>query len=47
MVPTSQLNKAELMHNTDLGRMYLKGRGVLKDSLTAHMWYNIASANGR
>ncbi|MDB4251677.1 hypothetical protein N9831_03120, partial [Amylibacter sp.] len=21
--------------------------GVLKDNLTAHMWYNIASVNGR
>ena len=26
--------------------MYEKGNGVLQDNLTAHMWYNISSANG-
>ena len=26
--------------------MYNYGSGVLQDKLTAHMWYNIASANG-
>ena len=26
--------------------MYANGRGVLKDSVLAHMWYNIAGANG-
>ena len=26
--------------------MYQFGNGVLKDNVTAHMWYNIASANG-
>ena len=29
-----------------LGIMYEAGDGVLKDNITAHMWYNIASANG-
>ena len=26
--------------------MYKYGKGVLQDNLTAHMWYNISSANG-
>ena len=26
--------------------MYENGTGVLQDNVTAHMWYNIASANG-
>jgi hypothetical protein len=26
--------------------MYGKGKGVLQDSVYAHMWSNIASANG-
>ena len=26
--------------------MYGNGRGVLKDSVLAHMWLNIAGANG-
>ncbi|MDG1340039.1 MAG: sel1 repeat family protein [Paracoccaceae bacterium] len=30
----------------NLGVMHLKGQGVLQDYLMAHMWYNIASANG-
>ena len=29
-----------------LGIMYAAGRGLLKDSVLAHMWWNIASANG-
>ena len=29
-----------------LGVMYAQGRGVLKDSVLAHMWLNIAGANG-
>lgn len=28
-----------------LGSIYADGKGVLKDNLTAHMWYNISSAN--
>ena len=30
----------------DLGIMYASGQGVLKDSVLAHMWFNIAGANG-
>ena len=30
----------------NLGLMYANGKGVLKDLATAHMWFNIASANG-
>ena len=30
----------------NLGIMYDNGRGVLKDARLAHMWYNIAGANG-
>ena len=26
--------------------MYSKGEGILQDNVTAHMWYNISSANG-
>ncbi len=29
-----------------LGDMYGQGRGVLKDAVLAHMWWNIAGANG-
>jgi TPR repeat protein len=31
---------------SNLGVMYGKGKGVLQDNVMAHMWYNIASANG-
>ena len=30
----------------NLGVMYANGEGVLKDSVLAHMWSNIAGANG-
>ena len=30
----------------NLGTMYADGRGVLKDSVLAHMWLNVAGANG-
>lgn len=30
----------------NLGVMYYEGRGVIKDLVLAHMWFNIASANG-
>ena len=30
----------------NLGVMYGNGLGVLKDSVLAHMWFNIAGANG-
>ena len=26
--------------------MYANGEGVLQDNVTAHMWFNIAGANG-
>ena len=29
-----------------LGKMYAHGQGVLQDYARAHMWYNIAGANG-
>jgi len=29
-----------------LGAMYEKGTAVTQDSMTAHMWFNIAAANG-
>ena len=35
---------AEAQYNR--GLMYANGRGVLKDSVLAHMWSNIAGANG-
>ena len=30
----------------NLGLMYQKGTGVLQNNILAHMWYNIAAANG-
>jgi TPR repeat protein len=30
----------------NLGVMYYKGTGVLQDTIAAHMWFNIAAANG-
>ena len=35
---------ADAQHN--LGVMYANGEGVLQDNVTAHMWFNIAGANG-
>ena len=29
-----------------LAIMYAEGKGVFKDSVFAHMWFNIAAANG-
>ena len=31
---------------TNLGRNYAIGRGVLQNNVLAHMWFNIGSANG-
>ena len=31
---------------TNLGFMYENGQGVLQDNIKAHMWYNLATANG-
>ena len=31
---------------SNLGFMYDNGRGVLQDAVLAHMWFNIAGANG-
>ena len=30
----------------NLGRMYVRGQGVVRDHIMAHMWYNISTANG-
>ena len=30
----------------NLGWMYADGEGVVQDNVTAHMWFNIAGANG-
>jgi TPR repeat protein len=35
---------AEAQYN--LGSMYGNGQGVAQDYKSAHMWYNIAAANG-
>ena len=40
---------ADQGHSTaqsNLGKMYDNGTGVLQDNAMAHMWYNIAAANG-
>ena len=31
----------------NLGYMYYNGEGVTQDTIVAHMWFNIAAANGR
>ena len=31
---------------TNLGLFYAQGKGVLADFVMAHMWFNIAAANG-
>ena len=31
---------------SNLGSMYANGKGVLQDKFLAHMWFNIAAANG-
>ena len=31
---------------SNLGRMYGNGEGVLQDNVYAHMWFNIGSSNG-
>jgi len=43
--PLAEEGNARAQHN--LGVMYQLGRGVLQNNVTAHMWYNIALANGR
>ena len=30
----------------NLGVMYTNGQGVPKDSVSAHMWFNVAASNG-
>ena len=42
--PAAEQGDARAQHN--LGVMYANGWGVLKDSVLAHMWLNIAGANG-
>ena len=41
--PAQPPRPADVQHN--LGVMY-NGEGVLQDNVTAHMWFNIAGANG-
>ena len=31
---------------TSLGATYYNSKGVLQDTIAAHMWFNIAAANG-
>ena len=42
--PLADQGHADAQHN--LGVMYANGEGVLQDNVTAHMWFNIAGANG-
>jgi hypothetical protein len=42
--PLAQLGHIEAQNN--LGAMHFNGEGVLQDMVTAHMWLNIAGANG-
>ena len=42
--PLADQGDAEAQYN--LGVIYEYGQGVLQDNVMAHMWYNIASANG-
>ena len=38
--------QGDAIAQNNLGIMYEYGHGVLQDNTMAHMWYNIASANG-
>ena len=38
--------KAAVLDQYNLGVMYSNGNSVLQNNVMAHMWYNIASANG-
>ena len=40
----AEQGNAEAQYN--LGLMYAKGQGVIQDNIYAHMWWNIAEANG-
>ena len=42
--PLAEAGRGVIQYN--LGVMYENGLGVLQDNVMAHMWYNIASANG-
>ena len=38
--------KKSYIHYQSICVMYKNGKGVLQDNIRAHMWYNIAAANG-
>ena len=40
----AEQGNADAQYN--LGAMHYSGQGVPQDYVTAHMWYNIAAANG-
>ena len=42
--PLAEQGLAKAQNN--LGMMYYNGKGVLQDTIAAHMWFNIAAANG-
>ena len=44
LTPLAKAGNAYMQQN--LGVMYELGNGVLQSNVMAHMWYNIASANG-
>ena len=39
-------DKGNVTAQFNLGQMYRKGEGVLQEMVAAHMWFNIAAANG-
>ena len=43
-VPLAEQGDARAQYN--LGVNYVKGEGVIQDSVYAHMWFNIAASNG-
>ena len=42
--PLAEQGDAKAQHS--LGVLYDKGQGILQDFVQAHMWYNLAAANG-
>ena len=44
ILPLAEQGFAPAQYN--LGVMYTNGQGVPKDSVSAHMWFNIAASNG-
>ncbi len=43
-LPLAEQGNAQAQH--ELGYMYLRGRGVARDDIQAHMWWSLAASQG-